>query len=554
MMRGIPYIALLLVGCSGQGVDQEDDAILAEVDGRKITLAEYRAHVERVPDSLKSEFDPQRYLQAIIDEELLLQETKRRGLDRSSELARHLQQQRRMLTMRALYQHEGIERPDVSETELRSYFARSPYSRQVRFSLLMVKTSEQILPLLEKLEAGADFEALSLQHSQDPRILARGADMGYHRWGETMPPHVPITQKAFTMKAGEIAGPMKVADGYFLIKLTDIHPIAFEEERETIEQLVIQERLGRQLKEYYDRLRERYDLQHDPTGLEALVDAVTEFSASEGGAQSGPLAHPLSAADSSSPVLRYKGGTLTLVRCLQLLRASRQPVSPDLEGLRQQLGQQVCRQILVPLEIQRLGLVRASSVQEGLERARREFMVRKLQAQIVSQMPPVNVNALRLYFENNKERYVQPARVEVRRMLVPDPASGEKIVEQLRAGRDIPALVDRFVPVTYGSSALEEDNPVGRALRAEEGSIHGPLATSSGYIILQILRRYEARLLSLEEAREQVTDDLARDRVRSLFQEFTEDLRTRYAERITIHQDRLQKLAFLSNQGRRDGE
>lgn len=521
--------------------------VLAEVDERPITLADYNTYVGRVPDSLKSAVDSRRYLQAIIDEELLVQEAQRRGLDRSSGLAIYLQQKQRLLATQVLYQQEGIERSEILEEELRAYFALSPYSRRVRFSLLMVKTLEKILPLRERLAAGADFEELSMQHSEDPRILARGADMGYHRWGETMPPYEAITQKAFTMKPGEIAGPLQVADGYFLIKLADIHPVAFEEERETIEPLVIQELLGRQLREYYSRLLERYDLEYKPVGFRTLVDAVAEGSASgtrhqeHGGASTDHLSlyarRPKSIfADSALPIVRYKGGTLTLSQCLRLLQESSQEVSRDPEALRQQLDGQIVRQVLVSLEIERQGLAHATPVQEGMERARRKFLVGELQARIASQAAAPGTDLLSAYFEHNRERYRRPARVEVRRMMVPDRASGEEIVDGLRAGRDTLSLVDRFVPVTYGSAALEEDNPVGKALRAGEGSIHGPLATRSGYIVLQVLRRHPARLPDLEEVQDQVTADLVRDWANSLFQELIEALRDRYAGQIKIYQ------------------
>ena len=535
-------LLFLLGGCGGQEKQQEPEivlpeVILAEVDGRPITLTDYNASVGRVPDSLKSAVDPRRYLQALIDEELLVQEAQRRGLERSSGLARYLQQQQQLLSTQLLYQQEGIERYAMSEEKLRDYFARSPYSRRVRFSLLMVKTAEKVLPLLEELKAGADFEKLSMQRSEDSRILARGADMGYHRWGETMPPYEAITQKAFTMTLGEIAGPLQVADGYFLIKLTDIHPVAFEEERETIEPLVIREFLGRQLRDYYSRLRERYELEYKPVGFRTLVDAVAEGSASGTGHQKYKGA---STEDPALQIASFEDGVLTLNQCLQFLRESGQKVSRDPEILRQQLDGQIARQVLVPLEIERQGLAHATPVQEGMARARRKFLVGQLQNLIASQTAPPETDLLSAYFEHNRERYRRPARVEVRRMLVPDRASGEEIVDRLQAGRDTLSLVDRFVPVTYGSEALEEDNPIGRALRAEEGSIHGPLSTKNGYVVLQVLHRHESRLPILEEIRDRVMADLEQGRTASLLQALVENLRTRHAKQIKIYRERLQ--------------
>jgi hypothetical protein len=529
---GLVFLFFALVACESRDTERANDVTLAWIGTDPITLADYRSYISRLPDTLKGELAPQRILQGIIDEELIMQEARSRGLDRTPELASFLQRQQQSLAMRILYQREGIEQPEISAEELRVYFARSPYCRKVRFSLLMVEDAEIIPELLEELAVGADFDSLSMHHSRDRRILARGPDMGYHSWGETTTVHEKLTQKAFAMELGEVAGPLQVENGYYLIKLTDIRLIPFEEEREKIEQFVVQERLGRQLMEYYRRLWKKYGLQYEPGGLTALADATSGR---------------LRTIDSTAVVVAYADGSLSLIRCLHLLDTPGWTELRDLEALRRKLDYQIGRQVLVPLEIERLELTRAPPVLEQLERERRRFVTRALKAQIPSRTPTSNRNAVRLYFEKNRKRYALPARVEARRMLVADGISGERIVEQLRAGSGNLALMDRFAPVTYGGEILEEDTPIGQALRGEEGSFHGPLATNSGYTILQILHRHPVRLPELEEVQRQVMADFARDRVDGLFQEFIEDLRTRYAGKIQIDQKGLQELALLEH-------
>ena len=136
-----------------------------------------------------------------------------------------------------------------------------------------------------------------MRHSQDSRILERQADMGYHRWGDTMASHAALTERAFSMRVGEISEPMQVADGYFIIKLTDMHPVSFDQERETIERLVLREKLGRQLLAYYDTLHVRYNVRYEPDGL---------------------------AADQSpeAVVATYDGGVLTVAQVREMLRGA----------------------------------------------------------------------------------------------------------------------------------------------------------------------------------------------------------------------------------------
>ena len=224
-----------LLGASGCAEDgpagAAEEAVLVEVGQTAIRVADYRQYLAKVAPELRAEYGAEQLLEAIVEQTLLVQEAERRGLGESAEFLQWQAQAQARLVQQALYTRAGIAQPEVTEEELRAYFQRSPYNRRVRFSLLMVRDPAQLPEISAALAAGADFEELSLQHSQDSRILERRADMGYHRWGDTMASHAALTERAFSMQVGEISAPLQVADGYFLIKLTDTHPVSFEQQR-----------------------------------------------------------------------------------------------------------------------------------------------------------------------------------------------------------------------------------------------------------------------------------------------------------------------------------
>ena len=509
-------LCAVLLGASGCAEDgpagAAEEAVLVEVGQTAIRVADYRQYLAKVAPELRAEYGAEQLLDAIVEQTLLVQEAERRGLGERAEFLQWQAQARARLVQQALYTRAGIAQPEVSEEELRTYFQRSPYNRRVRFSLLMVRDPAQLPEILAALDAGADFEELSLQHSQDSRILERRADMGYHRWGDTMASHAALTERAFAMQVGEISEPMQVADGYFLIKLTDTHPVSFEQERETVLRLVLREKLGRQLLAYYDTLHARYNVRYEPDGLVASRAA-------------------------EAVAVEYDGGVLTVAQARALLRGQ----GPHHEVLRREVG----RQVLVPLEIVRLALADDPHLQRELERLRQTQLARRLQDALRAQVPAPNPNGLRLFYEEHKVRYTAPAEVEVRRLLARDEAEGTAIVERLRAGRDTTALVDRFVSVIYGRGALEGDNPVSRALRADEGTFHGPFATENGYIVLQVLRRRPARLPRLDEIRAEVEADWAAAQLQAAVQELAATVRQRRAHEIRFSPDAV-ALALLA--------
>ena len=546
--EGCPYIFAaflvfaILIGCAEEGPTvATEDAVLVEVGQTAIRVADYRQFIARVAPELRAEYGAEKLLEAIVEQTLLVQEAERRGLGASAEFLQWQAQARARLVQQALYKRVGIVQPEVAEEELRAYFQRSPYNRRVRFSLLMVREQAQLPAILAALAEGADFEELSMRHSQDSRILERQADMGYHRWGDTMASHAALTERAFSMQVGEISEPMQVADGYFLIKLTDMHPVSFEQERETIQRLVLREKLGRQLLAYYDTLHVRYKVRYEPDGLAGSPEAV---------------------------VAEYDGGVLTVAQVRELLRgastgsapSAQLTVSRELLGaaqapstgagaISQVLRREVGRHVLVPLETARLALADDPDLQRELERLRQMQLARHLQDALQAQVPPPNPNGLSLFYEEHKLRYTAPAEVEVRRLLARGEAEGTAIVERMRAGRDTTELVDRFVSVIYGSGALEGDNPVSRALRADEGTFHGPFATDNGYIVLQVLRRRPDRLPPLSEIRERVEADWATAQLQAAVKELAASLRQRRANEIRFSPDAVALALLASSHG-----
>jgi len=525
-------LVLLLSGCEQQGsvyVEPAkkvgEDPLLVEVGEKKIRVSDYRRYFARVPAEVRKEFPPDQFLTAMVDEELLVQEAMRRGLGQIPAFIRLMARDEEQLIERALYQQVGIVQPQTAETELQAYFQQSPYNRRVRFSLLMVRDEGQIPEILAELERGADFEDLSLRRSQDPRILERHADMGYHRWGDTMASHAALTEQAFTMEPGEVFGPMQVADGYFLIKLTDVHPVSFEQERETIKRLVLREKLGRQLLSYFDTLHVRYKVEYIRSGLESLA-AV--------------LAAEDSMAAATTLVASYTGGTVTLGRALKLLHSLTEKGIVGEETLRREVG----RQVLVPLEVERLGLREDPVLAREVERVRRAHIVQLLQQELKAQAPPPNPNALSLFYEEHKSRYAEPTQVDVRRLLAESEVEGREIVERMRAGRDTTQLVDRFVKVTYGSGAIEGENPVSRVLRSDERTVQGPFATDNGYIVLQVLNRREARSPPLDEVRQRVESDWDAMQIQDLTRNLAADLRQRRVAEIRLDPDAAERLAL----------
>src|SRR3984885_10156850 len=89
--------------------------------------------------------------------------------------------------------------------------------------------------ILKRAQAGEDFSVLAKQFSQDPGSSAQGGDLG---WSERKVWVVPFADAAYSMKVGEIRGPVKTQFGYHILKLVGIQPATvktFEQSKADLE-------------------------------------------------------------------------------------------------------------------------------------------------------------------------------------------------------------------------------------------------------------------------------------------------------------------------------
>jgi peptidyl-prolyl cis-trans isomerase SurA len=160
----------------------------------------------------------------------------------------------------------------VSDNDVQSYYdghMKSGDHVQVRashifFSLpenadaVTLKAKEkQSREVLERAKAGEDFAKLAKEFSQDPATREEGGDLGY--FGRDMLPKA-IEEMVFSMKVGEVRGPVRADRGFHVIKLVDrrskeVKPLA--DVREELRAQLRQKEMERQTKNYLGDLRKR---------------------------------------------------------------------------------------------------------------------------------------------------------------------------------------------------------------------------------------------------------------------------------------------------------
>jgi len=127
-----------------------------------------------------------------------------------------------------------IEKANVLEREISDFYElnkarfQEPKQIKARHILLNVskdasgaedtKVREKALDLLKKAKDGDDFSELARKYSQGP-TASKGGDLGYIKEGQMVK---PFEEVAFSLKKGEIGGPVRTRFGWHIIKVEDI--------------------------------------------------------------------------------------------------------------------------------------------------------------------------------------------------------------------------------------------------------------------------------------------------------------------------------------------
>ena len=162
---------------------------------------------------------------------------------------------------------------NISEEDVRGYYNRhyklSGANVQVKASHIFltipdgadagVVAEKEALgrKLVERAIAGEDFAKLAREFSDDAATRAEGGDLGY--FGKDLLPRA-IEDMVFSMKPGEIRGPVRADRGFHVIKLvdrktTDAKPLA--EVEDDIRLQLRQKEMDKQTKTYLADLRKK---------------------------------------------------------------------------------------------------------------------------------------------------------------------------------------------------------------------------------------------------------------------------------------------------------
>ena len=534
-------LALLLI-CTGCG-PQDENPTVAAVGDRTITVQDVRDFLAKLPEHAKGEEAGKEqlrdHLQTMIDIELLLMEARSQGLERSSAYLT------RMIRIRKAKLVSEYERRTINATvedgEVEEYIDREGLARAVRLGDILVADLETAEKAAREIEGGASFAAVARKLSMNEETAARGGDIGRFITRDEMIP--VLAEKLFGLAVGSVSDPVQIGNRYAVFKILDETTAQLNpRQRMRIAEELERKKRGIAKAELVAELRDKYRLEPVRDGIAAAVEALRPGAADVG--------H-----DPSAIVLyQYGGGEITAADLISAAKSRKGNVLETLRDAEQVVS--FAEQYIVPdMVIQeaavRQGIDREEEVAQWLEEQGKQMLARGLRAYVLKERVTIIEDDLRQYYEANAERFLHPEQTEVQEILVRTEIEALRLKGMIEDGTALGDLAKR-----HSIRSLEVRDDEGRfhvhryespqfggfveaAVEAEIGELTGPVKVQEGYSIFKVLSR-ERKRETFAEAEMRARSQLRRERHRNAFNEYMEELRSRYESEVSIHEDRLE--------------
>jgi parvulin-like peptidyl-prolyl isomerase len=211
-------------------------AYLHEVEIRRAGLAQSGVDLNTPQGAAQLEQEKQQALDNLIDDALVMQDATRQGVAVSAaELDAEMQniisslggqakfEEQLKLAGQTLEEARSMQRMQMLYLKMRDRVVSNlQTAEQVHARHILVDSQATAQALLAQIKAGADFEQIARQSSQDTLTRDSGGDLGWFARGTL--PAKEVEDAAFALQPGEISGVVQSAFGYHLVQVLERDP------------------------------------------------------------------------------------------------------------------------------------------------------------------------------------------------------------------------------------------------------------------------------------------------------------------------------------------
>lgn len=256
---------------------QDPTRVVATIAGKPLTARQALDLLKPLPPQERKRFEAnlQGLVQQIYMEDQLADEASKMSLDQQSPWKEQLQMARANILTQAYLNKVANSAPGSATEDPKQYYdSHAADFDQIKLSGIFIafsppgtpasgtgaanRTEEQARQkaddLEKKLKAGGDFSAVARTESDNPQLAAKGGEIGTFTSGDAGLP-ADIKTVVLKLQAGEISEPVRMPNGFFILKVESRSKLPFEQARSGITQRLQNEKNQAAVKQELDKYK-----------------------------------------------------------------------------------------------------------------------------------------------------------------------------------------------------------------------------------------------------------------------------------------------------------
>ena len=236
--------------------DRDPTRVVATINGKQLTAKEAADLLKAFPPEQRKQYQLSTLVEEVYKREQFAQEAKKLNLDQQVPWKDQLEFTRNNVLSQAYLSHLGETAAKSATEDPQKYYNEHPNDfDKVKLSGIFVgfsapgtpaanapgggRTSEQALErandIEKKLKSGGNFTEIARTDSDNQASATKGGDLGTYNTGD---PQIPADIKGAIAKldAGNISEPVRIPNGYLIVKLDSRTKVAFDQARAGIVQ------------------------------------------------------------------------------------------------------------------------------------------------------------------------------------------------------------------------------------------------------------------------------------------------------------------------------
>jgi hypothetical protein len=221
------------------------DAIVATVNGQKMTADQVRKMVSGLPPQVHNAFtnDPKQFMKEYAWYQIQQASAVKNGLETKSPWKELLEFQRMMTLVQAEWNDAYLRVEVTPEQQQKYYESNKEKYRETKAKLIYIPFTDaaseadaksKAEKVAQQARTGADFVSLVKEYSQDSASKGQNGDIGMAIRSTTTQIPEPMRNAILALKSGQVSEPLRHQNGYYVFRAESAGVLPYEKVKDEI--------------------------------------------------------------------------------------------------------------------------------------------------------------------------------------------------------------------------------------------------------------------------------------------------------------------------------